>query len=113
MKRNKYGNSRCEYQGIKFASVLELDRYIFLKDCESKGRVRDIKIQPRFPLFVRNTRVCEYIADYQYYVGSKMVIEDCKGYILTDIFRLKRKMFNVEYGMDIHIVTKKNLTVLP
>ena len=37
---SKYKASKCEYNGIKFDSKKERDRYIFLKGMEENGKIR-------------------------------------------------------------------------
>ena len=47
---SKYGNKKVEYNGIKFDSLLERNRYIFLKDQEDKGVIQRLALQPSYRL---------------------------------------------------------------
>ena len=44
-KGNKYGNKKVEYNGLKFDSKKEKDRYIFLKEQERIGNIQDLQLQ--------------------------------------------------------------------
>ena len=105
MKRSKYGNKKCTYKGIKFDSLIERDRYIFLKDAEDNGVIEDLKCQVPFELHVNNKLVCKYISDFTYYkrMNSEFVVEDVKG-VVTAVFRLKKKLMLAVHGIDVRIV---------
>ena len=68
----------------------------------------DLKEQVRFPLVINGITVTHYIADFVFtdksFIGDgKQHVVDVKG-VLTDIFKLKKKMFEAQYGMPIDIV---------
>jgi hypothetical protein len=94
-KASKYGNIKTEVDGIKFDSKREAKRYTELKQMADDGDITDLKLQVRFKL-----SVCTYIADFAYYRGSYFIIEDVKG-MLTDVYKLKKKMMKHELGIDI------------
>ena len=58
-KGRKYGNTKVEYNGIKFDSKREMQRYLVLKDAESKGIITNLVLQPKFELIpaVRETYI--------------------------------------------------------
>lgn len=39
----KYLNKKCEYQNIKFDSLKERNFFIYLKQLEEKGTIKDLK----------------------------------------------------------------------
>ena len=71
---------------------------------EKGGAISQLVLQPRFELqesFKKNGktyRKIEYVADFMYRDNEKKVtiVEDVKG-IKTDVYKLKRKMFEKVY----------------
>lgn len=70
---------------------------------EKSGLIRNLRRQVKYPLYARDTQVCVYIADHDFWEGEEHVTEDVKG-VLTDVFKLKAKMFAACYGRQIRIV---------
>jgi hypothetical protein len=101
-KKSKYGAKKCEYEGIKFDSQKERDRYIELKLLEKGGGITDLQLQVPFVLqdsFEFNGKKIlpiKYIADFTYWKNGELVIEDVKGK-KTDVYELKKKMFMYRY----------------
>lgn len=101
-KKSKYGAKKCEYDGIKFDSQKERDRYIELKQLEKFGAISELKLQVPFVLqdgFEFNGKKIlpiKYIADFTYWENGELVIEDVKGK-KTDVYELKKKMFMYRY----------------
>jgi len=94
----KYKNKKCEFNGIKFDSLVERARYIDLLDMQQCGLISGLTLQPRFLLFdkfERNKtkyRVTEYVADFQYIENDRLTVEDVKG-MKTPVYKLKLKRF--------------------
>ena len=116
----KYHNAKTIVDGIKFDSKLEAKRYLQLKEWEKEGRITGLELQPCFelvPAFEKNGkkwRRTVYKADFQYYscADGKCIVEDVKGSekVLTDVFRLKRKLFEYRYNeLSLSIVTSKDI----
>ena len=111
MTRSKYGAKRTEVDGIVFASKREAKRYCELKMLERVGQVKELELQPKFPLYVCGRKngelhqVCVYIADFRYRTGVNgvLIIEDAKG-MKTPTYRLKKKMVEAQYGIEIQEV---------
>ena len=101
--RNKFGAIKTEVDGIVFHSKLEATRYRELALLQKLGKISDLKTQVRFPLAVNNQEICNYIADFVYNDSFGLHIEDTKG-VLTDIFKLKAKLFKAVYGREIELV---------
>ena len=101
-KKSKYGAKKCEYDGIKFDSQKERDRYIELKLLEKGGAITNLQLQVPFVLqdsFEFNGKKIlpiKYIADFTYWANGELVIEDVKGK-KTDVYELKKKMFMYRY----------------
>lgn len=98
--QHKYGAIRTTVDGITFASKAEARRYSELKLLEKAGEIRGLELQPKFPLEVSGTKVATYIADFKYFRAQMPVIEDVKG-MRTPAYRLKKKMFEAQYGVQI------------
>lgn len=107
---NKYRNEKTVIDGIQFDSNREGQRYLDLKMLERAGEIKDLRLQYKFVLqdgYVGPTgkkiRPITYIADFVYYDVKKgcVVVEDAKG-MKTDIYKLKKKLFEFRYGIPIH-----------
>ena len=104
IKKPKYNNRKVEIDGHKFDSKLEAQYYTFLKHKKATGKIKDFSLQPRYTLqetFKRDGktyRSITYIADFEvlHNDGSTQVI-DVKG-MMTDVFKIKAKMFTKLYG---------------
>ena len=99
---SKYHNKKVQVDMYVFDSIAESRRYKELKLLEQAGEISELELQPRFLLqegFKKNGktfRKIEYIADFQYIENGRLVIEDVKGKE-TEVFKLKRKLFEHEY----------------
>ena len=108
--RRKYGNKKIEFGGETFASKGEWQRWLFLKDAESKGLISGLRKQVEFILLPTQykeevihlktkdkvvQRVAEkevtYIADFVYFKNHELVVEDFKGFP-DEKYPIKRKM---------------------
>ena len=99
---NKYHNQKTIVNGINFDSKREANRYCELRLLEKAGVIKYLELQPRFllqPSFRKNRKLhrkIEYIADFSYVENNNLVVEDVKG-VETEVFKLKRKMFEYRY----------------
>lgn len=99
---SKYHNKKVQYDLFVFDSIAESRRYKELKLLERAGKISNLKLQPRYLLqegFKKNGktyRKIEYIADFRYIEGDKIVIEDVKGKE-TEAFKIKHKLFEYKY----------------
>ena len=121
-KPSKWHNAPCEYNGIKFDSHKERDRYIFLKSLEDKGVISDLKRQVRYTVcpavygerevqlktktkIEKYTRqiASYYYADFTYMLNGELVVEDIKGAegTETEVFRLKSKLMLAYNGIEV------------
>ncbi len=93
-KPSKYRNRPQVVDGVRFASKAEAARDAELLLLERAGKIRDITRQPRFPLKVRDTLICTYVGDWEYFekgapgYPTTHVVEDRKG-ALTKDFKIK------------------------
>ena len=125
-KGNKYKNEKVEFDGIKFDSKRERDRYMVLKDAERRGVISELKCQPKFTLIpaqyheeakqlktkVKMVKKCDFLAitytgDFQYVKDGKVVVEDVKG-MVTPEYKLKEKMMAYFHHIIIRRIKKPN-----
>lgn len=108
-KSNKYHNKKVEYNGIKFDSKKEMQRYKELELMQDTDYICNLELQKKFLLqegYInakgKKIRPIYYIADFFYYdyIDSKWVVEDTKG-IRTEVYKLKKKLFEYKYNLTI------------
>lgn len=114
-KKNKYKNDKVEYSGIKFDSKKQARRYQDLKLLERAGEIKELEIEPSFPIEVNGVKVCIYKADFGYreqiYNKSGMklywdrIVEDVKSEpTKTPVYRLKKKLMKAIYNIEVREV---------
>ena len=109
----KYGNKKTVVGGISFDSKAEARRYQDLKWLERAGEIKGLKLQPEYELIPpfrkagHSYRHTVYRADFEYYDVKKgrVIVEDTKGF-KTDVYRLKKKLFEYKYP-DLQIMETK------
>ena len=124
IQRRKYGNRKIEFGGDTFASKGEWQRWMILKDAESKGLISGLRKQVEFILIPTQykeevvhlktkdkivRRVAErevtYVADFVYFKNHELVVEDFKGFP-DEKYPIKRKMMLFFNGISIREVKK-------
>ena len=114
---NKYKNKKIEVDGIIFDSQLEANRYFQLKLLERAGEIQDLyrqyvfELQPKYKKRNKTIMPINYIADFVYYdvKKGKIIIEDTKGF-KTEVYKLKKKMFEYKYpALEIIEISKEDL----
>lgn len=102
--KHKYFAKKTEVDGIWFDSKRESQRYLELKILERSGQIRNLTLQPEFPIVVNDTKVCTYRADFSFFDLRKgePTIEDVKSKATkTPLYELKLKLFQAIYGREI------------
>jgi hypothetical protein len=110
-KPAKYRNKKVEFDGIKFDSIKEFERYCVLKAREKEGTINNLTVHPRYkltcggsPVKYESGRQATYTADFKYQVPNReWVVEDTKGYD-TDASKLRRAVLQAETGIRVVIV---------
>lgn len=83
--------------GIFFHSKKEAKRFIALKFLLNAKEIQELVLQPKYPLYGKGgSKICSYVADFQYKVGNDTVVEDTKGFKTAD-YKLKAKLFKDNY----------------
>lgn len=117
----KYNNRIIWYQGIKFDSQKERDRYIELEFLQRAGKIRDLQLQVKYELIPAQyengkcvERACVYYADFDYYErrgdnSFTHIVEDVKGYrdpksAAYAKFVIKRKLMRQIYNIAVREV---------
>lgn len=100
---NKYRNVKCVYDGLKFDSKKEAQRYAELKVLEKCGAIQNLKTQVKFcivPKTEKNRRARFYIADFVYTENGVNTIEDVKSPITrrNPVYSLKKALVLVNYA---------------
>lgn len=99
---SKYNNKKTQVDMYVFDSIAESKRYKELALLEKAGKITGLELQPHFLLqegFRKNGktyRKIEYIADFKYIENGQVIVEDVKGKE-TEVFKLKRKLFEKKY----------------
>ena len=108
-KQNKYHNQKVIYNGIKFDSQREKNYYIKLQLLQEYNMIEDLKrqvrfeLQPSYEINGKKIRSINYIADFTYREKGKLHVIDVKG-VRTNEYRLKKKMFEYKYNIEIEEV---------
>ena len=103
---SKYRAIPTDVDGVRFASRLEARRYQELRLMEAAGEIRDLELQPRYPLRVNGRLVCTYVADFRYWDvrAGRQVVEDAKG-VRTSTYKLKAKLMKAVHDIEVQEVT--------
>lgn len=106
-KKSKYLNKRKLIDGILFASQKEANRYLQLKEWQDEDIISNLRtqvkfeLQPKYRLGLKTVRGIFYICDFCYNDrNGNQVVEDVKGF-KTEIYKLKKKMFEYRYGIEL------------
>lgn len=112
MARSKFGNRKVVIDGYTFDSQAEGRRYRELKLLEAAGVIGCLRVHPPYQLQEgykhaetgKRVQAIRYEADFEYIEDGKVVVEDVKAwdkkkqqFILTAVFKLKRKLFESQY----------------
>lgn len=109
IKMNKYKAKLTEIDGIKFGSQKEAKRYLYLKQLEKNGEIKQLNCKTRYKIIDKNDkfRAAYYEDDFSYFKDGKFIIEDVKGYKggkSYTVFMLKKKIMYDKYGIEVQEV---------
>lgn len=109
---SKYGAKRTQVDGVWFDSKREAARYSELDLLQKAGIIRNLVLQPQFPIVINGQQVkgrgghkLKYIADFAYIdteTGERHV-EDVKGR-QTPVSSLKIALVEAIHGVRVEIV---------
>ena len=110
-KTPKYNNKKVTTTDGKFDSKLEYCRWCELVILEKAKKIKYLKRQEKFVLIDKSRwgREISYIADFTYYIGDKLVVEDTKSTATkTRLYCLKKRLMAERYGIVIKEVEYGN-----
>lgn len=103
----KYHAIKTEYKGVIYDSKFEAHKAFQLDMLQRAGLIKDVQRQVKFTLqdgFVNNKgekiRPITYIADFVYIdvkTGEKIVLDTKSPATRTQVYMLKKKMFEYRY----------------
>lgn len=115
-KTNKFGNIKTKIGDVTFDSKRESERYIDLKLLEKAGRIKNLKLQPKFRFEIngkplksktKGSKQVTYTADFSYFDVEKgvEVVEDVKSAATKKLyaFKIKKALFETIYDMELTI----------
>jgi len=98
--RHKFNAKRCEFDGIKFPSKKEGNRYLELKRLRESGEIIFFLRQPQFDI----PGGVKYSADFLiFWQDGTATIEDVKGF-LTKTFIKNKKIVEGLYPVEIEVI---------
>lgn len=104
-RSSKYKAVRTiDADGTRWDSKAERRRWDVLVLLRDQGLIQDLRRQPRFDITMNGIFCGCYKSDFEYYRGKERVIEDVKGF-RTQIFKLKKKLVEAQYGITITEIT--------
>lgn len=111
---NKYKNKKTTYNGHKFDSKKEMERYLALLTLEKSGEITALELQKKYILIPKQKgeRECSYHADFVYKdKHGETIVEDVKAYskkskkyLMTPEFRIKKKLMLWVHGIKVTLV---------
>ena len=110
--KSKYRNKSVEIDGIKFHSTKEGKFYSELKIKKTLGEIKDFQMQVCYDIKINNIHIANYFLDFLV-IFPNNIIEyiDVKGkdkvsnkWIKTDVFKLKKKLVEAIYGINIKMM---------
>lgn len=104
--RSKYNANGRHVDGHWFASDAEAQRYEQLKEMMDQGLIDRLELQPEYKISIKNKHITTYRGDFRYAVMERgqiknVILEDVKG-MVTDVYVIKKKMVEAEYGIEIN-----------
>lgn len=97
-KGSKYKNVSVKVNDERFDSIAEHQRYEELLVLLKAKAITDLRRQVSYPV----GGDVHYVADFVYFdfASKSYVVEDVKG-MLTDVYKVKRRLFYEKYGFEI------------
>ena len=103
--------------GITFASIPEMDRYLYLRQLQRDKVITKLQYEPTYRFFVNDIHIADYSPDFSYIERETgtLHIEDVKGFkkskktgkLLPRVnreFGLKKRLMKALFGIDVEIV---------
>lgn len=105
---NKFGNKKCEWEGIKFDSQRERDVFMQYRMLEKAGKITQLEPHPIYRIVINGVKIGKYTPDFQFReMDGSLRVFDVKSKITaaTTIFRFKKRCVEALYkGVKIEVV---------
>lgn len=108
--RNKFNAKPTVVDGVRFDSIKEAKRWIYLRQLEKAGEISHLERQPKFklmngdrPVLIRsdrykNGRQAVYKADFSYFDGEVRIVEDVKSKATrTEAYCLRKAFVEAQF----------------
>lgn len=93
--------------GIVFDSKREAARYSQLKLSEKAGFIKNLELQPEYPVEINGKHYCTYTPDFRYVEAQtgKLIIEEVKstGTMKDPAYRLRKKAAELFHNIEITV----------
>ncbi len=109
-KPSKYGNIKTQVDGIKFDSKAEARLYLDkIKTRLLAGEIDRLTFQPKYPIVINGIKVCDVVLDFAFRELSSGEVRhvDYKGRD-NPLSKLKRKLLEAQYKIQVEVVTKES-----
>jgi len=100
---NKYNNKITYIDGIKFDSRKEAMHYVYLRELERKGTIKNLQLQTKLDFKIDGKKIFAYKPDFEYDDDFGHHYIDVKG-VQTQLFRLKKKLIEAQYKIRIELI---------
>lgn len=110
--RTKYKNKSCRYGGRMYHSRREVNDAIWLDSLLKQGKIQEVNHQYKISLRVNGEFICNHYVDFEVILndGRPKYVET-KGFP-TEVWRLKKKLFNAIYPDAVYLVNPDEATLL-
>ncbi len=99
-KKSKYRNKKTTIGELTFDSKKEARRWLVLIEMQRRGEISFLRRQVPFRLVVNGVKIATYRADFVYVQNGQRIVEDAKG-MLTDVYKIKRRLMQAIHGIEI------------
>lgn len=101
--RSKYHAIKTTIDGITFDSKREAYYYQLYSRLEELGEIHNLKLQTSIPFLINGKKMFTYKPDFEFDDLMGHHIVDVKG-VLTPVFKLKKKLIEAQYNVEIEVV---------
>lgn len=103
-RQNKYKNIKIKIDDHLFDSKAEAADYIYLREKEKNKKIKDLELQPKFDLVVKDKKLASYRADFKFFdlLQNKNRVIDRKG-IDTPLSKRSRKHVKLQDNIEVEV----------
>lgn len=102
----KYRNKIVTVDGRKFQSKKEGLHYLYLKELQEKGTIKNLQCQTKLDFKIDGKHIFNYLADFSYEDEFGMHYIDVKSEATAKLplFKLKKKLIEAQHHIEIEVV---------